>query len=184
MRLYEARVHRALHVIKSIAASRAVYNLCIDRHKCYAGPLYKRYSETITNYLQRRVYPLVQPLHGANLLTTLKQQWDNYSVMHSWLEKFFHYLDRFYVQMEKVPTLHDKAIEIFKATIYEPMKKAVTQALIFTINKSREGELIDETLVKCIIGIYKDMGTKKKKPLEYEADFEVRASPLFHRAST
>ena len=93
--------------------------------------------------------------------------------MLKWLNKFFQYLDRFYVKMENVMTLREKGLDLFKSIVFSGVKKRVTHAIIEEINKNREEELIDESLLKNAIEIYIDTDKSKKKPVMYEEDFEV-----------
>jgi len=99
--------------------------------------------------------------------------------MLKWMGKFFQYLDRFYVKMEKALPLYEKGMEVFKMQVFESVKKALRRAILIEINKSREGELINELMIKGVVEIFIEIGKKSKKPVVYEEDFEVLFNNLF-----
>ncbi len=150
-----------------------VYNLCTDHNMEYSGLVYQKYCECVSQYLQKHAAPVVQPLHGVSLLTALANHWSNHKFMLRWLNKFFQYLDRFYVKSQDVPTLTEKGLELFKAIAFNPVKKRVTKAVLDEINKSREGEFIDDGLLKGAIEIFIETGKGKKKAMLYDEDFEA-----------
>lgn len=151
---------------------RTAYNICTTQNKNYSELLYAKYCDTVTQYLQKHVAPSVLHLHELSLIASLKKHWELHKFMLKWLGKFFQYLDRFYVKMEKVLPLYDKGLEAFKINVFEPIKKALRRGILIEINKSREGELVDENMLKAVIEIFIEIGRKKKKPVVYDEDFE------------
>ncbi len=118
--------------------------------------------------------PAMQSLHGPGLLSTLSKHWNNHRLMLKWLTKFFQYLDRFYVKMENVMPLRQKGLDLFRMLVFGPVKRRVTGAVLEEINRSRDEELIDESLLKGIIEIFIETDMNKSKLQLYEDDFEVR----------
>jgi len=145
-----------------------IYNLCTDRHMEYSGLLYQRYCNTITQYLQEHVIIALKELHGISLLINLKKHWNNYKFMIKWLSKFFHYLDRFYVNITGNLTTTEKGMEAFKVIVYNPIKKRIFKEVLEEINKSREREVIDEGLFKSIIEIHMDLSGRKTIDEDFE----------------
>ena len=78
--------------------------------------------------------------------------------MNKWLKKFFHFLDRYYVKQHSLPTLEQAGLRYFKDEIFMEVKDITTSSIISLIDKEREGEIIDRTLVRNIIELYEQMG--------------------------
>ena len=136
--------------------------------------MYNRYSDTISNYLQKNVLPAVSQLHGITLLSTINKHWNNHKLMLKWLTKFFQYLDRFYVKMENnTLPLREKGLDLFRTVVFDPIRKKLTRAIIDEVNKNREEELVDESLLKSAIEIYIETDRNKKKLVQYEECYEV-----------
>ncbi len=55
-----------------------VYNLSTTQNEVYSAELYKRYTESIKNYLNDRVVPLLLGLTEAPLLAELELRWRNH----------------------------------------------------------------------------------------------------------
>ena len=70
----------------------------------------------------------------------LTLRWDDHVVMVNWMQKFFQYLDRFYVEMHSIPPLNDQGYKIFKEIVFNPIQDALTRAITDELRKQREGE--------------------------------------------
>eukprot|EP00826_Nyctotherus_ovalis_P010122 TRINITY_DN12694_c0_g2_i4.p1 TRINITY_DN12694_c0_g2~~TRINITY_DN12694_c0_g2_i4.p1 ORF type:complete len:386 (+),score=93.73 TRINITY_DN12694_c0_g2_i4:76-1233(+) len=161
-----------------------VYNLCTDRQSEYSGVLYQRYCSTVTEYLQQHVIVGLKELHGVSLLIKLKKYWEDYKFMIKWLGKFFNYLDRFHVNITGCPTIAEKGMELFKLIVFNPIKKRVTKGILEEINKSREGEMIDEGLFKATMEIHMELAGKKTVDEDFElAYMETTEAYLKRKAS-
>lgn len=71
-----------------------------------------------------------------------------------WMQRFFQYLDRFYVEINSLTPLTDQGYKIFKGVIFQPLIGNITSAILENIRKEREGELVDTDLLKKVIDIY------------------------------
>ncbi|XVF62606.1 hypothetical protein PTKIN_Ptkin09bG0021900 [Pterospermum kingtungense] len=87
-----------------------------------------------------------------------------------WLFRFFHYLDRYFVPVRQVPTLQEVALLSFYNLIFGEMNNQIRNAVISMIDREREGEDIDQALIKNVVAIYVDVGQGDMK--YYETDFE------------
>ena len=81
----------------------------------------------------------LEKLYGQELLIKLDKKWADHQIMVKWMQKFFQYLDRFYVEMESITKLHDQGFKIFKEIVFKPQCEATTTAIISEIQKQREG---------------------------------------------
>ena len=50
--------------------------------------------------------------------------------MIKWMQKFFQYLDRFYVEMHSLASLRDQGFKIFKDILFKPMCTHTTNAIV------------------------------------------------------
>lgn len=76
--------------------------------------------------------------------------------MVKWMQRFFQYLDRFYVEMNSVTKLSDQGFKIFKEVLFKPIQENTTKAIVEALRKDRLGEdaEVDDELLKSIIKIY------------------------------
>jgi cullin 1 len=133
----------------------------VQFRKEWAGELYQRHGETIERYLTTNVLPVIRDKTsqgGVILLTELQQRWINHGIMNKWLERFFKRLDETYVPQNKLPTLSQAGVRCFRTKIYDEMKTDTTAAILSLINDERERKIIDKSLVKSIVELYKNMG--------------------------
>lgn len=97
----------------------SIYNLSTQQVEHFQSELYKRYTESIKDYLTRNVVPQLTDLTGAPLLQALDLRWRNHQVMVRWMQRFFQYLDRFYVEMYNITNLTDQGMKQFKTIVLQ-----------------------------------------------------------------
>ena len=85
----------------------SVYDLSTTQVEHFQSELYKRYTESIQNYLIKDVMPKLVGLTDGPLIIELELRWRNHQVMIRWMQRFFQYLDRFYVEMYNITNLTD-----------------------------------------------------------------------------
>ncbi|KAJ8565983.1 hypothetical protein K7X08_008559 [Anisodus acutangulus] len=148
-----------------------VYNMCDNNP---AGPeahkLYLQYKKTMEDYVSSKVVPSIRGKKDDILLHGLVKRWNNHKVMTRWLIRFFHYLDRYLVPRRKLPSLQETSCFAFYELAYGEMNDGVTDAVISLIDRERQGEKIDQALVKNVLDIYVEMGGDSMK--YYAKDFE------------
>ena len=71
-----------------------------------------------------------------------------------WMQRFFQYLDRFYVDMSSILNLTDQGFAQFKINVFERLLDKVTQAVLEQVEKDRKGEPVDSDLLNKVIQIY------------------------------
>lgn len=156
-----------------------IYNMCTQKppHD-YSEQLYNRYKEAFEVYVQERVLPALKRHSNEVLLKEMLRRWDNHKLMVRWLSRFFNYLDRYYVIRHNLPNLKDVGLICFRDLVYGEIKRDAKDAVLQLIEKEREGELIDGTMVKNILNIFIEVGMG---PMDYyERDFEA---PLLEATS-
>mmetsp|Transcript_24749 Transcript_24749/g.80040 ORF Transcript_24749/g.80040 Transcript_24749/m.80040 type:complete len:784 (-) Transcript_24749:368-2719(-) len=147
------------------------YNMCTQRSPYnWSEQLYQRHGETICAYLTETVLPALRSQKSDYLLTELTKRWANHKIMNKWMQKFFMYLDRYYVKHHSLPTLDVAGLKHFKTLVYSEVKKDVVSAMIALIDAERDGAIIDRGLVKQCVELLEAMGMGSLDA--YVSDFE------------
>mmetsp|Transcript_17376 Transcript_17376/g.31660 ORF Transcript_17376/g.31660 Transcript_17376/m.31660 type:complete len:748 (+) Transcript_17376:238-2481(+) len=135
------------------------YNMCTQKSPYnWSEQLYQRHGETISRYLSDTVLPSLRDQHDEFLLRELTRRWGNHQIMNKWMQKFFMYLDRYYVKHHSLPSLLDAGLKHFKSLIFDEVKRDVANAMLDLINQERDGAIIDRGLVKSCVQLFEAMG--------------------------
>ena len=74
--------------------------------------------------------------------------------MVKWMQRFFQYLDRFYVELNQLTSLKDQGYKIFKGTVFLPLLSQIVSAVLEQIEKERNGQFVDKDLLKSTVEIF------------------------------
>ncbi|MCL7022059.1 hypothetical protein MKW94_002345 [Papaver nudicaule] len=155
-----------------------IYNMCSQKppHH-YAKEVYERYKGVFDDYLTSKVLPAIQEKQhdDVSLLQEFVKRWANHKVMVTKLCLYFNYLDRYYIARRGIPTLKNVGIGCFREVVGAELKVRVKDAVISLINRERDGEEIDQTMLKSVLEIFVDLGNENEtKNMEYYVnDFET-----------
>mmetsp|Transcript_86940 Transcript_86940/g.246499 ORF Transcript_86940/g.246499 Transcript_86940/m.246499 type:complete len:753 (+) Transcript_86940:88-2346(+) len=153
-----------------------VYNMCTQRTpNNWSEQLYRKYGEAMSEYVQTKVIPALNGLSDMALMKELLHRWTNHKIYVKWMDRFFTYLDRYYVKLQSVEPLHSRGYSIFLQLVFEEVKKDTRAALLKVINQDRQGEHIDTDLVKGIIEMFIDLGLGNSNV--YNSEFEESFLP-------
>mmetsp|Transcript_35351 Transcript_35351/g.69617 ORF Transcript_35351/g.69617 Transcript_35351/m.69617 type:complete len:760 (+) Transcript_35351:131-2410(+) len=166
----------------------ASYKLCTfhgEAHKCYS-----KFEDVIESHLHTHAVPSLRRAGGAGggggmlrelrrrssgggdgLLNEFRRRWDDHLLMSKWLEAFLRTLNRFYVPENKLPTLKEVAMKVFRVSVYDVMGHDIRSAMVEMIDRERNGEMIDRDLLKACVGIFGYIKNADGVDV-YEADFE------------
>eukprot|EP00899_Mesostigma_viride_P014258 jgi/Mesvir1/22833/Mv20093-RA.1 len=149
-----------------------IYNMCTQKppHD-YSQQLYERYRDAFRDYIRDTVLPALRAKYGEFMLLELVRRWENHLVMVRWLSRFFNYLDRYYICRHSLSSLKDVGRICFRDLVFAELKGSTREAVIAMIDREREGEQIDRTLLKNVVGIFVEMGMGNMAT--YEAEFEA-----------
>lgn len=70
------------------------------------------------------------------------------------MQRFFQYLDRFYIEINSLTPLTDQGFKIFKTVVFQPLIQNITQAVLSAIERERNEELVNVDLMKKTVEIY------------------------------
>jgi cullin 1 len=153
-----------------------VYNMCTQRApNNWSEQLYTRYGEAMLAYAQRQVLPALKGLKDRPLMVELLHRWNNHKIYVKWMDRFFTYLDRYYVKLQSTENLNNKGILVFFEAVFGTVKNDLRAALLNAIEAERAGDMVDHDLVKGIVTMYIDLGLGKLDV--YNADFEEQFLP-------
>ncbi|KAF4688865.1 hypothetical protein FOZ63_031731 [Perkinsus olseni] len=142
-----------------------VYNMCTQRSpNNWSEELYQRYGESMSSYVTRKVVPRIEGLEGEALLRELLLRWNNHKLYSKWMERFFTYLDRYYVKLQSVDTLAVRGVTIFKNLAFDHGHVAARcrAAILDMINREREGNEIDQGLLRGVVDMLFDLGNASR----------------------
>ena len=81
--------------------------------------------------------------------------------MVKWMQRFFQYLDRFYVEMSSIPNLTDQGFAQFKSEIFGRLLSKITDAVLSAVETDRRNEPVDLDLLKQVVSIYSFLSSDK-----------------------
>ncbi|RZC21739.1 Cullin-1 isoform A [Glycine soja] len=149
-----------------------IYNMCTQKPpNDFSQQLYDKYKDAFDEYIKITVLPSLREKHDEFMLRELVQRWLNHKVMVRWLSRFFHYLDRYFISRRSLPGLGAVGLTCFRESVYMEVRVNARKAVIALIDKEREGEQIDRSLLKNVLDIFVEIGMGEMG--QYEQDFEV-----------
>lgn len=153
-----------------------VYNMCTQKHPHnWSEKLYIRHGETLAQYVQQKVLPALSNKRGIDLLVELKKRWQNHKLYVKWMDRFFQYLDRYYVKIRSAEPMNSKGLSIFRNLVFDQISPNITSALLAEITSEREGFDIQEDIIRTVVEMYIELGVKNL--LIYQREFEESLLP-------
>ncbi|XP_027352111.1 cullin-1 isoform X2 [Abrus precatorius] len=150
-----------------------IYNMCTQKPPYdFSQQLYDKYKEAFDEYIKSIVLPSLREKHDEFMLRELVQRWLNHKVMVRWLSRFFYYLDRYFITRRSLPGLNAVGLTCFRDLVYMEVRANARKAVIALIDKEREGEQIDRSLLKNVLDIFVEIGMSEMD--KYEQDFEIQ----------
>ncbi|XP_026419928.1 cullin-1-like [Papaver somniferum] len=187
--ILQTGITKVINIIEGIPAETAMdaacymnlyttaYNMCNQKppHH-YITQLYERYEGVYNDYLQSKVLPSIQEKRdNVSMLQELVKRWESYKDMVRRLSQPFNFLNRNYVAHKNLPMFKDVGFGCFRKIVGAESKDQVKDAVISLINQEREGEEIDQTLLKNVLEIFVDIGNENdaQNMKYYVNDFET-----------
>ncbi|WJX79729.1 Cullin-1 [Trifolium repens] len=150
-----------------------IYNMCTQKPPLdYSQDLYDKYKGCFDEYIRSTVLSAVRDKHDEFMLRELVHRWSNHKILVRWLSRFFHYLDRYFVARRSLPPLNAVGLSSFRDLVYMEVRANARKAVIDLIDKEREGEQIERSLLKNVLDIFVEIGMGEM--VHYEQDFEVQ----------
>lgn len=171
IRLLEGQQESQFNAEQYMMLYTTIYNMCTQKPPYdYSEQLYQRYKDAFNTYINDMVLPSLHEHRDEVLLKELLKRWENHKVMVRWLSRFFNYLDRYYVLRHSLHPLKDVGLLCFRDRVYSEVKRNARAALLRQIERERDGDMIDRSLLKNILDIFIEVGMGNMD--HYERDFE------------
>ena len=145
--------------------NRSAYNMVLHRH---GRALYDGLVATVTEHL-REIAAAVDAVQGDHFLTELEGRWQDHTKSMQMIRDILMYMDRVYVQPNGLKPVHDLGLALWRDHVIRSpsIKGRVQGAVLGAINRERNGELIDQRLVRAVTSMLMDLGEDV-----YVQDFE------------
>eukprot|EP00168_Porphyra_purpurea_P000641 TRINITY_DN1073_c0_g1_i5.p1 TRINITY_DN1073_c0_g1~~TRINITY_DN1073_c0_g1_i5.p1 ORF type:complete len:555 (-),score=223.49 TRINITY_DN1073_c0_g1_i5:1146-2810(-) len=163
-----------------------VYHMCTQKTPgTYSRELYERVGQALDEYLASTALPALRELYAEFMLQELVRRWENHKTMVKWIQRIFKYLDRFYVRRLEIANLETVGYTVFLNRVFGTVKNDVRSAVLDIVKRERNGDVVDQSLVKKVVDLFVEMGLSNtevysdelERPLlEATAEFYQRQS--------
>lgn len=128
--------------------------------------LYSYYKKVIGDFCEESV-ALMNGCSGEELLKKLAELWEKLTILVFWMQRVFQYLDRFFTKNNnEYPDLFSAALKAFQDAVYDRVKDKCIAAMIDTINRERNGNDIDQDVVRLVVEMLCTVGDAQSKILK------------------
>lgn len=159
--------------------------------------LYQRLIDVLKRHM-RELLKNAENKMDETLLVYYKAEWERYTAALKYVNHIFEYLNRHWIRREaddgkkEVYVISVLGMVIWRDNLFLALKQRLTKALLMLIEKERNSEQIDTSLVKGVIQSYVNLGLNKEKPEEttldiYSQHFElefIHATELFYTSES
>lgn len=163
-----------------------VYKMCIQKPpRAYAPDLYEKVQDTLKKHLKENALPALANLQGEQMLQEIGRRWSNHKLMVKWVTRTFSYIDRYYVKRHEKRNLETTGYSCFKDEVFNEISANLRAAALEMMQKERDGETIDRSLLKNVLGIFAEMGMGKLDVYtrEWEEPFLEATAQFYKRTS-
>jgi len=159
--------------------------------------LYNKLKDFLIKHM-KGLLKVAESRMDEGLLHYYHTEWVRYTTAMKYINHIFQYLNRHWIKREaddgkkEVYEIYTLAIVIWRDHFFTALKSRLTNALLALIEKERNGEQIDTTLVGGVISGYVSLGLNKEKPKEttldvYKESFEeefLNQTEVFYTAES
>mmetsp|Transcript_12104 Transcript_12104/g.16723 ORF Transcript_12104/g.16723 Transcript_12104/m.16723 type:complete len:764 (+) Transcript_12104:138-2429(+) len=137
--------------------------------------LYNKLKEFLIKHM-KTLLKAAEARMDEGLLHYYNNEWARYTTAMKYINHIFQYLNRHWIKREadegkkEVYEIYILALVIWRDYFFTALKSRLTNALLALVEKERNGEQIDTTLVSGVIAAYVSLGLNKEKPRETTLD--------------
>uniref|UniRef100_A0A8K9XAQ2 Cullin-4B n=1 Tax=Oncorhynchus mykiss TaxID=8022 RepID=A0A8K9XAQ2_ONCMY len=160
---------------------RAVENLCSYK---VSPTLYKQLRQVCEDHVQAQIhqfreYPLHCSLDSLSFLKRMNRCWQDHCRQTIMIRSIFLFLDRTYVlQNSLLPSIWDTGLELFRNHIVSDgaVQKRTVDGILEQIERERNGETVDRSLLRSLLGMLSDLQVYKES---FEERFLMETDRLY-----
>jgi len=160
--------------------------------------LYNKLKEFLTKHMES-LLKIAETRMDEGLLHYYNTEWVRFTTAMKFINHIFHYLNRHWIKREAddgkkaVYEIYTLSLVTWRDHFFTHLKTRLTNSLLALIEKERNGEQIDTTLVSGVIAGYVSLGLNKEKPKEttldvykecFEEDFLTSTEVFYTTEST
>ncbi|SCN63025.1 cullin-1, putative [Plasmodium chabaudi chabaudi] len=152
-----------------------VYNMCAKKTPfCYSKEVYRKYGESLSTYAVNKIKPHLKEADNLKKTKALIDAWYKYSFYTNWMNKFLHYLDRYYVEYNSSLCLKAYTKNIFKLTLFDETRECIKSIIYNIYDSMRTSDDKDnEKLFRDIVFLYNELDKESAEKM-YESDIEKK----------
>uniref|UniRef100_A0A7N6AH21 Cullin-4A n=1 Tax=Anabas testudineus TaxID=64144 RepID=A0A7N6AH21_ANATE len=159
---------------------QAVENLCSYK---VSPTLYKQLRQVCEDHVQAQIhqfreYPLCS-LDNLSFLKRMNRCWQDHCRQTIMIRSIFLFLDRTYVlQNSLLPSIWDTGLELFRSHIVSDsaVQKRTVDGILEQIELERNGETVDRSLLRSLLGMLSDLQVYKDS---FEERFLIETNRLY-----
>uniref|UniRef100_A0A3Q0SWJ6 Cullin-4A n=1 Tax=Amphilophus citrinellus TaxID=61819 RepID=A0A3Q0SWJ6_AMPCI len=159
---------------------QAVENLCSYK---VSPTLYKQLRQVCEDHVQAQIHQFREyPFHSLDNLSFLKRMnrcWQDHCRQTIMIRSIFLFLDRTYVlQNSLLPSIWDTGLELFRTHIVSDsaVQKRTVEGILEQIELERNGETVDRSLLRSLLGMLSDLQVYKDS---FEERFLTETNRLY-----
>ena len=154
--------------------------MCHQEHPYnWSRELYALHGVGVKDYVSSVVAPAVDAIvchrNGVDFLTAFLLQWQHFSFFNKWVSNLMRILDQTHAEPNNLPSISRVALTSFEKHVFQPNQSKITDAILETIRKEREGATVNRSLVTDTAAIYKSLD----KLARLKADFVAATRSYF-----
>lgn len=136
-----------------------IFNMCIGTgNNDFSRDLYDQFEVTVKSYIERYLLPVIQNIEESDrkseqTLTIYCQLWDIFKIYARLIHAIFTYLDSDLVTTDKLKTMTSVLAKSYYECLHCVCISKVYDAIMDFVRMDRNGETIDEHLIKNVIRI-------------------------------
>jgi len=137
--------------------------------------LYTKLKDFLVKHM-KSLLKVAESRMDEGLLHYYHTEWVRFTTAMKYINHIFQYLNRHWIKREaddgkkEVYEIYTLSLVIWRDHFFTSLKSRITNGVLTLIEKERNGEQIDTTLVSGVVGAYVSLGLNKDKPKEHTLD--------------
>lgn len=156
---------------------QAVENLCSYK---VSPTLYKQLRQVCEDHVQAQIHQFrEESLDSLSFLKRMNRCWQDHCRQTIMIRSIFLFLDRTYVlQNSLLPSIWDTGLELFRTHIISDtaVQKRTVDGILEQIERERNGETVDRSLLRSLLGMLSDLQVYKES---FEERFLAETNRLY-----